>query len=200
MIQATPLQAIMTSYRATNIKIIQAVQELSNEQLRWRPNRSSHSIAFIIWHLARWADHLQATIPGMTDELAIRLPPGVQLWVTTDYSTRWGFDVTRLGYEETGTDADLAGEAEPDWPGKDLLLAYAQEAFAAAELSIAAIDEAQFVALERQQYQDDYIEGLRTTSATVGNAMMSHLLHNAQHLGELYYLCGLLSHTEGQPL
>jgi hypothetical protein len=191
----SPLASIMNAYRETNVLVLKAIHDLSDDQLRWRPDAACHSSAFIVWHLARWTDHLQATIPGMTEELAHRLPAGRQIWDQERLAARWGFDAARLGIDETGTDAAIEALGEPAWPEKALLIDYARRAFSAAEEAIAAIDEEQFQAPERKQYDDDYIEASRARSGTVGNALMSHMTHNSQHLGELDCLAGLLKHA-----
>jgi hypothetical protein len=113
-------------------------------------------------------------------------------------ATRWGFEVTDLGSDELGTGADIQTSGEPDWPKKETLLEYAQRAFPAVESAISAIDEEQFEEIERQRYDSEYIEGTRAKSVTVGNAVMEHLVHNVHHLGEMYYLRGLLNHAESR--
>jgi hypothetical protein len=196
MTKITPLVSIVAAYRETNDYFLNVINKLSDSQIRWRPNSSCHSIAFILWHVARWTDFLQATIPGMTEELAHRLPTGRQVWDQEHLAAGWGMEVTRLGYDETGTDADIEELGEPNWPKKDVLLAYAQRVFSMAEGAISAIDEEQFQEIERQQYDDAYMEASRAKTGTVGNAIVEHLVHNTQHLGEMFYLRGLLKHSE----
>ncbi len=198
MTKITALTSIRMYYHETNLNILRAFAGLSESQVRWRPNSSCHSVAFIFWHLARWSDHLQTTIPGMTEELARRLPAGEQIWEIGQYATRWGFDGMQLGYSETGTDADLESFGEPPWPDKEVMADYARRAFFAAEQAIEAIDDEQFAEIELQQHTDEYMEESRARSETVGNAIMEHLVHNVHHLGELYYLRGLIEHAEGR--
>ena len=196
MTKITSLISIMTNFRETNADVMKVIQELSDDQLRWRPNSFCHSMAFIVWHIARWTDHLQATIPGMTEELARRLPTGQQVWEKEQLAKHWRFKAAQLGYGETGTDTNIEDTAEPNWPKKDILLNYARQVFQALEHAISAIDEEQFQEIERQQYHDDFMEKSRAQTQTVGNAIMEHLVHNVHHMGELYYLRGLLKHTE----
>jgi hypothetical protein len=192
MLPITPLRSIKSAYRETNQAILKVVHELSDTQLRWQPHPTCHSIAFVLWHIARWTDHLQATIPGMTEALAGRLPAGQQIWERDRLATRWGFQAARLGESETGTRFDLAVSGEPGWPAKANLLDYAERAFAAAEAALGQIDEGQFQAAERVQYHDPYLQAATAKTGTVGNAVMEHLVHNAQHLGEMDYLGGLI--------
>ena len=80
MTKITPLAAIMNYYRDANADVLKKVSDLSDEQLAWRPHSACNSVAFLLWHIARWEDHMQATVPGMTEELSRRLPPGQQIW------------------------------------------------------------------------------------------------------------------------
>jgi hypothetical protein len=198
MRNATPLTSIKSAYHETNLKILKAVRKLSDSQIRWQPHAACHSIAFILWHVARWTDHLQATIPGMTQELSRRLPAGEQIWDNEKLAQRWGFNPDKTGESETGTHFDMEASGEPVWPEKSILLDYAERVFAAADDAISAIDEEQFQETERPQHDTDYLKEALAKTTTVGNALMDHLIHSAQHLGEIDYLAGLLDQTERQ--
>ena len=80
MTKITPLTAINNYYRDTNVDVLRIVSALSDDQIVWQPHPACNSIAFLLWHMARWEDHMQATVPGMTEELSRRLPPGQQFW------------------------------------------------------------------------------------------------------------------------
>lgn len=141
--------------------------------------------------MARWEDHIQATVPGMTEELARRLPQGQQNWERDQLAAKWGFDSTQLGELELGTGFDHDASSEPPWPEKEILLEYAQQTFTAVEYAISFIDEEQFEEIERSQFENEYMNETMAQSVTVGNAVMEHLIHNVHHLGEIYYLIGL---------
>ena len=93
---------ISDQYCMTHERALKLTDKLSDEQLRWRPTPTGHSIAFHLWHMARWADHLQAAIPGMTPELGGQLGPRVEIWEAERLAVRWGFDLVELGYAQTG--------------------------------------------------------------------------------------------------
>ena len=196
MSNVTPLISVKSAYHETNLEILKAVRALADPQIRWQPYVACHSIAFILWHVARWTDHLQATIPGMTEELSRRLPTGEQIWDKEQLATRWGFNPTQLGESETGTRFDIEASGEPGWPEKNILLDYAERVFAAAEQALSVIDEEQFQETERLQYDNDYMKESLAKTGTVGNALMEHLVHSAQHLGEIDYLTGVLKQAE----
>ena len=192
MAKITPLVAIMNYYRDANADVLKKVSDLSDEQLAWRPHQACNSVAFLLWHIARWEDHMQATVPGMTEELSRRLPPSQQIWERDQIAAKWGFAELQLGELELGTGFDRNVSDEPPWPPKEILLEYARQIFAAVEHAISFIDEGQFEEIERSQFDNEYMKGTMEESVTVGNAVMEHLVHTYHHLGEIYYLIGLM--------
>src|SRR3990172_7569940 len=81
-------------------------EDLSEEQLRWSPGPLAPSIAFHVWHTARWADLLQAKLREMTDALKERLGPGGEIWEAERLAEGWGFDAGALGPGSTGMGMD----------------------------------------------------------------------------------------------
>lgn len=186
---------IARAYQETHERILALTERLSDDELAWRPTMTSPSAAFTLWHLARWADHLQATLPTMTPELAQRLGARPQIWIAEGLAAAWGLDRAGLGYEETGMLLDDAAAAALALPDRATLLDYVRRAFHAAEQAVAAVDDAQFAAFERPAATDDVGQALRESSETVGGAIVSHLTHDSRHLGMLELLVGL----RGQP-
>ena len=182
---------IIASYCQSHQLILSFMQKLSDGQLRWRPPAGIHSIAFHGWHIARWADHLQAAIPGMSPELGQRLPPGVQLWQTDELAVHWQFASARYGYADTGMGMpDEIAMSQP-FPDKVELMNYVERVFTLAELAVNAIDDQQFQSDERPQPFTEGIWG----GGTVGDAILTHLTHDNRHLGMMECLLGL----QGKP-
>jgi hypothetical protein len=178
---------IIGAYRKTHERIAGLAERLTDEQLHWRPTPDSLSIAFHVWHVARWADHIQAAFPGMTPELGRRLAPGVQIWEAEDLAAHWGFDLIQLGYAATGMTMPESSAVGLAFPPKEVLLAYLHRAFAAVDNSLDAIDEEQFAAAEQPQ---PLTEGIWAES-TVGDAILSHVVHDNRHLGAMECLAGI---------
>ena len=193
MTKITPLTAIMNYYRDANADVLKKVSDLSDEQFAWRPHPACNSVAFLLWHIARWEDHMQATVPGMTEELARRLPLSRQIRERDQIAKKWGFAELQLGELDLGTGFDRNASDEPPWPPKEILLEYVRQTFAAVEYAISFIDEGQFEEIERSQFDNEYMKETMEQSATVGNAVMEHLAHTYHHLGEIYYLIGLMN-------
>ena len=62
-------KTIVELYCRTHRRLLTLAEKVTETQLHWRSTPQSHSIAFHLWHVARWADYMQAVIPGMTPEL-----------------------------------------------------------------------------------------------------------------------------------
>jgi uncharacterized damage-inducible protein DinB len=174
------------NYCFTHQRILKYVTRLTDEQLHSRLNPETNSIAWHAWHLARWGDYFQASIPGMTPELSRRLPPGVQIWQIENLREQWGFPA-QLGYAETGMEMPDDVARSISFPAKNILLDYLSRAFALADTAVQAIDEEQFQAAEQPQPLTEGIFG----SSTVGHALMVHIIHENRHLGMMECLLGL---------
>jgi hypothetical protein len=63
-------------------QVLRQANRLSDEQLAWRLNVHTPSISFHLWHIARWADRLQARIPDMSPQMTERLGKATEVWET----------------------------------------------------------------------------------------------------------------------
>ena len=189
----SPATSTIRAYNQSHQRVLKLAEQMTDAHLSWRPAPLSHTIAFHLWHIARWADHLQAAIPGMTAELGRRLGAGTEIWELDAVAVQWGFNTELLGFAATGMHMpDEVARALP-LPDKATLLAYVRRAIAAAERAVGAIDEEQFVAAEQPQ---PLTEGIWGASA-VGDAVLTHTVHINRHLGasECLYGCQVGSGT-----
>ena len=191
----TTMAAIAVAYRQTHERILTLVAGLGDDQLTWRPAAGGHSIAWNLWHLARWADALQEALPRMTPALQDRLGAREQVWLAERRAARWGLSCAPLGVDATGTYMEDAQAAALVWPAKEVLLAYVRRAVAAADEAVRAVDEPQ--AGELDATQGDFTAayygpaaGAGPATATVASAILEHLVHENRHLGEMEGLCG----------
>jgi DinB superfamily len=102
----TPLDLIRQSYRLTHERVLHLVAALSDAQIAWHPTMTTPSVAFHLWHLARWADHLQAAVPGMHMLLGQRLGVRHQIWETDELAGQWQLAHAPLGRYDTGMELD----------------------------------------------------------------------------------------------
>src|SRR5258706_14351751 len=111
---ASPTMLVPNKLNRTHRLFLSFLQKLSDEELRRNLSSGSHSIAWHAWHTARWADFVQASLPGMTPELGRRLGTGVQVWYKDGFASRWGFKTDTLGFDETGMEmSDEAAHVLP---------------------------------------------------------------------------------------
>ncbi len=157
-------------------------EKLSEEHLHWRPNLHAPSAGFHLWHIARWADRLQAGLPHMTAELHHRLGHAVEIWEAEGMAEKWGMGGIALGPNNTGMEMGDEMSAQMKLPEKGVLTDYARRAFAAADRSVEAVDDAQFIARGPDLYGRE---------SAVGDTLVAHLRHVNRHIGMIEALVGV---------
>jgi hypothetical protein len=178
----TPLGQMIVWFDKVHEEILQLVEGLSDEQLAWQPHPSATSIAFNVWHLARWTDYLQAQIPKTTPVLSQRLAPRKQVWHAEDLARKWGLDPASLGEVQAGNELGVLA-TQIHLPGQDVLLEYLRRCYTLEEQALAALDN--------QQFQERRTDGAGPPDQTVGYWVMWYLVHEWEHLGMMRYLQGL---------
>ena len=163
-------------------QVLKLANRVSDEQLAWRLNLHTPSISFHIWHIARWADRLQARIPDMSPEMTERLGKATEVWETEKLTGSWKITVGALGYGDTGMEMSDEMAANFVLPPKSVLVGYLERALAAVERSIDAIDAELFM----QEWTNLY-----ETNGLVGESLVSHLGHISRHLGMIEAMIGV---------
>ena len=166
-----PIEAIVFNYQRTHELAIGVVSELSDNQLKWRPNLTAPSIGFHIWHMARWADDLVETIKG----------PGSQIWERERLA---GLIPSDLGQAETGAGMSDDMSSNLGLPPRDVILDYVQRAFSAADEAVSSLSESSF---QRPSYSKGHEE-----EQPLGYIVVRAIAHNNRHLGMVEAIRGLL--------
>lgn len=175
---------IRDTYCRLHDLIMSVVERASDAQMTWRPAPAAHNLSYTLWHLARWADHLQSQLPEMNEVLRQRLGSRPQIWERDGLTRAWGFPQGPLGEEDSGMLlADELAAALP-LPEKTVLADYARRVFQAADETISSLDDT-LLALSNEN----------NAGETVLGAVLVHIVHESRHLGEMEYLLGL----QGQP-
>ena len=47
----------LRGYQVNHKLILKLIETMSDEQLLWKPDGYNNSIAFNLWHIARWSDN-----------------------------------------------------------------------------------------------------------------------------------------------
>ncbi|HLF71010.1 MAG TPA: DinB family protein [Dehalococcoidia bacterium] len=164
------LDDLKQSIREAHGLLVEAVDGLTDEQLAHRPGGTTPSIAFHLWHSARWADSDQSAISG-----------NPEVWLRDAYAPRWHLADTALGEAGTGTGMSDDQSAGLALPGKTGLLEYVTAAFAAFDAVAGRLTAAQL--------------GDETTAsdgtATVQARLLVQQTHTNRHLGMIEALKGL---------
>ncbi len=169
------MSEISKQYRSTQEDLLNLVDRLTDEQIRWTPNATTPSIGFHVWHVARWTDYLQEMINGR----------GSQLWEKEDLAARWMLETNNLGLAETGTFMDEKVAMTLPMPGKRLLLDYARRTFELAQQTVGTIGDDQYY----QIYQD--LHGKNWYEGRIGPIITGWLAHDNEHLGMIECLIGV---------
>lgn len=170
-------------------RVLSAVEELTEDQLRFRTARVT-SIAFNLWHLARWDDLLASLLSDMTPSLNHHLGSRPELWSTRGLAREWGFP-TSLGQADTGMGIDEDVSASLPLPAKPVLLAYARDAFGAMRDAIAAVTEDDLVDNGTVDLARTPWLAERSSSASVASWILAFADHGNRHLGMIEALRGM---------
>jgi hypothetical protein len=181
-------KAIAEIYALGHRNVLEAVAELSEDQMRWRAPRSN-SIAFNLWHVARWADHMQSVVGALTPGLRERLGTSGEIWTREALSAKWGFPSGRLGSGDTGMGMDEGESAQLPLPPKGALLAYASRVFAAADRAVGEVHDDD-LALKAEFDPATVPWASPTEYGTVANWILGGIRHDSRHLGMIEALKG----------
>jgi DinB family protein len=175
-------------YALGHRNVLDAVEELAEDQMRWRPPRTN-SIAFNLWHIARWADHMQSVVGALTPGLRERVGPSGEIWTREALAARWGFPAGELGSAETGMGMDEGASAELPLPPKDDLVAYAARAFEAADRSVREVRDDDLT--RNAEFDPATIPWASSSDyGTVAGWILGGIRHDSRHLGMIEALKG----------
>jgi DinB family protein len=173
-------------YRNCHKAALAMVDELSEDQFRWRPNQGPQSIGWNLWHIARWDDYLAEVLLEHTPSLG-HLGPPRQVWKERNLAERWDLNSVDLGLEEGGTSLTDVQAAAMTFPSKQAVTEYAAEAFGHLDAILPELDDSLLprilptIVTEAFPTQDSY-----------GDNVAEMLKHTSEHLGTMEALKGML--------
>jgi len=177
----TPESLISGRIPKVHVLLLHVTEDLQEDALRTQAGPRAPSIGFHLWHIARWADKVQASLPTLTPALQ-RLGPAAEVWAVEGLAARWGLTASQLGEGETGMGLDDAVAAALPLPARDALLGYARRAFGAVEERASLLGSEDLVAPCTDLYG---------SANVVGGVLLSHLTHASRHLGMIEALRGV---------
>jgi hypothetical protein len=165
----------------THDLLVSTTGELSDAELSWRAGPRAPAIGFHVWHVARWADRLQARLPRM-----LATGTGQEVWEADNFAERWVVGADRLGFGATGMGMDEDASTQIPLAGKDVLLDYGRRVFATCDEALAPLSDVDFGQVCRNLMYD------RDEDTSVGQLVLMHLGHAGRHLGMIEALRGVM--------
>ncbi len=175
------VQTLVDRVRFVHSAFLGAVDELDERTFHARPGPKAPSIAFHLWHTARWADAFQERFGSFAPELE-RFAGREQIWTARGLAEAWGFGGS-LGIEATGSGLDDDASAALPLPAKAAVVDYASAAFAGAEEVFGGVRDDELL-LPTADFDE---EGGWVVLRHFG----WHLIHASRHLGMIEALKGV---------
>ena len=176
------LYDLLHSFKDIHKVVLNLADDLSDEQLNWKPEGYSTSIGFHLWHVARESDYLKAAILHHYPQVLAGFDDRKEIWETGSLAQKWGFPEGLHQTVGTGLSDEIA--ATLPIPKKDDLLAYLRSSYEAIECFIEALDTTypNFANLDEELKKK--IEMIRLN-------LLVFLSHDCRHLGMMECLKGL---------
>ena len=166
----------MRFYRLTHKRLLTAAEGLSPEQFVWTAGPSLHSVAWQLWHAARWDDVLASYF-----HRALARDPRAQVWERESLADRWSLTPESLGRRDTGTEMSDETAEQVRFPDQNEVVGYARLAFAYTEEAITFTPGDRLLAVEKDDPDNDSL---------LDNVLI-YLEHLSRHLGMIESIRGL---------
>ena len=160
-------QFIVAMIETSTRSIKRATEGLSDEQFYHQPTPDTNSIAWLMWHLSRWRDHVSAVVSGEPE-----------VWVSEGWAQRWG-----LPNESTGI-GDTPEQVATFRVSREELLGYLDAAHQATIERVAKLTPQQ-LAQPTEDLPGDNHPAWEALRRMCGDSL--------QHLGQINYLRGMMS-------
>ncbi len=168
--------SLLRSFRLAHERILKAAEEMTPEHVVWSAGPSLHSVAWQLWHAARWDDVL-----GSYLHRALAQEPRTQVWERESLAEHWSLPGGSMGRRDTGTEMSDKAAEQLRFPDKEEVVGYAKLAFAYAEQGIELIPDDLLLAVAKNDPDAD---------TQLDNALI-YLEHLSRHLGMIEAIRGL---------
>ncbi len=165
-------------YAIAQGRVIESAEQMDDAHFARSMGTRVHSVAWQVWHIARWDDRYAEILVEKTPELADRFGPPEQIWAAESLAKQWGLPIGHMGRRDTGTEMDDESADALRLPETAVVVDYARRVFARLQ---AVINEARiFTAIPGDPGNDTYAH----------NTML-YPDHVQRHLGMIEALRGL---------
>ena len=174
----------LRAYKTNHKLILKLTEYMSDEQLLWKPAGYNNSMAFNLWHIARWSDNLITEILKEYPDLGIDFGDPREIWEQESLAEKWGLPPVLYPGGTGLKDEEADGLI---FPSKEELMAYLRKTFSRTEEFVEKFD-AQFPA-STPISDDDLTKKL----SDIRWNLYYYLMHHCRHLGMMEALKGLLT-------
>jgi DinB family. len=169
-------ETLLRSYKLAHERLLTTAAALSPEQFTRSAGPSLHSVAWQLWHAARWDDIFASYL-----HKALSQDPRTQVWEREALADRWSLGSGALGRRDTGTEMSDEAAEEIRFPDQKEVVGYARIAFAYAEEAITLVPDDQLLAAPKVDPDGD----------TKLDNVLIYLEHLSRHLGMIEAIRGL---------
>src|ERR1700682_5061705 len=118
-------ESLSRAFKVTHSRLIAAAEQMSPEQFAWSAGPSLHSVAWQLWHAARWDDVFASYLHRV-----FARDPRTQVWERESLADRWSLAPDSMGRRDTGTEMSNEAAEEIQFPDQKAVVGYARLAFA----------------------------------------------------------------------
>lgn len=174
--QGSLKNALLRLYRLTHERLLKAAEGLTPEQFAWSAGPSLHSVAWQLWHAARWDD-----VIGSYFHKTLGQDPRAQVWERESLADKWSLPSGSLGRRDAGTGMSDEAAEQVRFPDQKEVVGYARLAFAYTEEAIELIPDDMLLAVAKDDPEGD---------PPIDN-VLNYLEHLSRHLGMIESIRGL---------
>lgn len=174
--------------------LIRAGKVVSADQFGHIFSEEAPPIGWHLWHMARFADRLQAKLATVTTG-----SEAAEIWYRDNISTQWGILASELGVFESGMgQSHQQAQATIVQVGQTAVIDYAQVAFEACDAAVAQLSDTDFdksfYGLFDYAYDANSGEvwASEPRESVVAQDLIFHATHGSRHMGMMEALRGLL--------
>jgi hypothetical protein len=169
-------ETLLRSFKLAHERLLKIAEELSPEQFAWSGGPSLHSVAWQLWHAARWDDVFASYF-----HKALAHDPRTQVWERESLADRWALPSGSMGRRDTGTEMSDEEAETIRFPDQKEVVRYARLAFAYADEAIELMPDDQLMAVPKVDPNGD----------TKLDNVLIYLEHLSRHLGMIESIRGL---------
>jgi hypothetical protein len=171
-------QLLQSQFETIKRQLPAVMEDLTREQLCWRPSPQVNSIGFLVWHILRTWDGYNALLYNQEE-----------IYEEEGWAQRFGFDTTGRGVEGSGMGTGFTPDdvAIID-PKPELLLEYMDVLFKQTRTYLSGASEESLAEPFRVPWWPNEVPVARVNSHIIG--------HSYFHLGEAQYARGLMEAHE----